>query len=780
MFIRKMNPRRLFVKAISDRFELVEITGIDKIMRACGSLQKIFLWPRAHSEVVAQLENKPPPRSRRGGGSNNYDTAHYQSGNTAKITQLKLPLDDSMKKLQKTLLNLAEDILHAIASQNSDCKKALEAEGGISELVSTSVFRHFSTILRNKLELFLRNNRLPRIQNMVQDVGNFHLLFDRLLRLDCVEFYRYLHAFRKAQHERPEWLGSEHADALFLLAKKRLLDKNELILKPPPKWEAVLKILHRFCGYSSEASYEEEAPINVQLENYCKATFSTKTATSSSTSSSFPNQIDNSSLPPLRPLGKEDTTKNNAESQDGPAVRAKRPAVREPRCLIVCSEEREAWQFDTVLKHGVTHTLLRSFLSLLSSTATNNNNGSNKSSTSSTNSSFNSGNNNTNRYDMFLSFGTVNGAQKSDAARLMQHKQAAVELLETQKAKCAVELRKDRNGQLTQPRVVVCLAEQIEVFLDELRPELIVITEPDLFAIRCVEIYSCTFSATDQQQHHLAAISHLSGSTTSPVNKNQLEVHLLALNESVELYKYETNLKREAQSVDSVARMKKFFVRDISVFHNSKLVLYDDPAERKLEEDTRVGGRAKQVVKKQTTIVADLREFNARLPLYLSQNHKLLPAHLSIGDYILSRDLCIERKAIEDLIQSLDSGRLKVQAQHLSKAYATPTLLVEFLSSSRFLYWSSNSSSTNSNKIIGSFRELTPHRIQLLRQKLLVLLINIPHLRVIWSPSLAYTARLFDKLKKNRCEPVSDQNHLVKGVAENILGNDRPVNLFYR
>ena len=51
---------------------------------------------------------------------------------------------------------------------------------------------------------------------------------------------------------------------------------------------------------------------------------------------------------------------------------------------------------------------------------------------------------------------------------------------------------------------------------------------------------------------------------------------------------------------------------------------------------------------------------------------------LQVGDYILSPDICIERKSLSDLRQSFISGRLYNQAESMSKFYKIPVLLVEF------------------------------------------------------------------------------------------------------
>lgn len=44
----------------------------------------------------------------------------------------------------------------------------------------------------------------------------------------------------------------------------------------------------------------------------------------------------------------------------------------------------------------------------------------------------------------------------------------------------------------------------------------------------------------------------------------------------------------------------------------------------------------------------------------------------------MTPDICLERKSISDLIQSLNSGRLYNQALAMTRHYAKPMLLIEF------------------------------------------------------------------------------------------------------
>ena len=49
-----------------------------------------------------------------------------------------------------------------------------------------------------------------------------------------------------------------------------------------------------------------------------------------------------------------------------------------------------------------------------------------------------------------------------------------------------------------------------------------------------------------------------------------------------------------------------------------------------------------------------------------------------VGDYILTPDICVERKSVSDLIGSLANGRLYNQAVSMCRHYKRPVLLIEF------------------------------------------------------------------------------------------------------
>ena len=74
---------------------------------------------------------------------------------------------------------------------------------------------------------------------------------------------------------------------------------------------------------------------------------------------------------------------------------------------------------------------------------------------------------------------------------------------------------------------------------------------------------------------------------------------------------------------------------------------------------TRLAGGAKTIEKELPRVIVDIREMNSSLPNLLDRVGILVvPVTLTVGDYILSPDICVERKSIPDLTQSLKNGRL--------------------------------------------------------------------------------------------------------------------------
>jgi Fanconi anemia group M protein len=77
-------------------------------------------------------------------------------------------------------------------------------------------------------------------------------------------------------------------------------------------------------------------------------------------------------------------------------------------------------------------------------------------------------------------------------------------------------------------------------------------------------------------------------------------------------------------------------------------------------------------------IIVDHREFNSPVVRELVKRETDIdPQQLPIGDYILSDRVCVERKLVNDFLQSLIDGRLFSQLKNLSIDYPRTIMILE-------------------------------------------------------------------------------------------------------
>ena len=164
-----------------------------------------------------------------------------------------------------------------------------------------------------------------------------------------------------------------------------------------------------------------------------------------------------------------------------------------------------------------------------------------------------------------------------------------------------------------------------------------------------------------------------------------------------------------------------------------------------LSMDTRTGRGKATANQQRREICVDVREFRSALPSILHQGGmRLAPATLTVGDFVLSKVHCVERKSISDLFGSFASGRLYTQAEAMCKHYKCPILLIEFDPSKSFCLQSGN-------EIGGDIRS------DAVCSKMSILALHFPKLRILWSRSPHETLRIFKLLKENHDEPDIDK-----------------------
>jgi DNA excision repair protein ERCC-4 len=140
-------------------------------------------------------------------------------------------------------------------------------------------------------------------------------------------------------------------------------------------------------------------------------------------------------------------------------------------------------------------------------------------------------------------------------------------------------------------------------------------------------------------------------------------------------------------------------------------------------------------------VIVDSREFSCMTPIHLyEKGFWLVPMVLTVGDYVLSDDICVERKSVTtgDLFESFKSGRLLTQITNMCRFYKKPILLIEFDESVPFkLYDGQNESAMGG--------DVNPQSII---SKISLLALHFPLLMIMWSKGPSHTAELFKELRK--------------------------------
>ncbi|KAJ7411087.1 DNA repair endonuclease XPF [Willisornis vidua] len=136
------------------------------------------------------------------------------------------------------------------------------------------------------------------------------------------------------------------------------------------------------------------------------------------------------------------------------------------------------------------------------------------------------------------------------------------------------------------------------------------------------------------------------------------------------------------------------------------------------------------------------------------------PVTLEVGDYILTSDICVERKSISDLIGSLNNGRLYSQCVSMCRYYKRPVLLIEFDPNKSFSLIPRGS----------LHQEISSNDVT---SKLTLLTLHFPKLRILWCPSPHATAELFEELKHNHPQPDAETAMAVTADSEILPESDR-------
>uniref|UniRef100_A0A1I8JLS6 ERCC4 domain-containing protein n=1 Tax=Macrostomum lignano TaxID=282301 RepID=A0A1I8JLS6_9PLAT len=147
-------------------------------------------------------------------------------------------------------------------------------------------------------------------------------------------------------------------------------------------------------------------------------------------------------------------------------------------------------------------------------------------------------------------------------------------------------------------------------------------------------------------------------------------------------------------------------------------------------------------------VIVDVREFRSELPCLLHRRGiTILPVTIDVGDYVLTPDICVERKSVSDLIGSLNSGRLYNQSGAAHRIRRRAHRLRPLPRPGRHEL---------GTELLG--HDLPPEPAHP----------ALPQLRILWSPAPHASAELFHDLKRGRPQP---QLQLLPSVSAATAGD---------
>ncbi|MCD6434458.1 MAG: DEAD/DEAH box helicase, partial [Candidatus Diapherotrites archaeon] len=76
-------------------------------------------------------------------------------------------------------------------------------------------------------------------------------------------------------------------------------------------------------------------------------------------------------------------------------------------------------------------------------------------------------------------------------------------------------------------------------------------------------------------------------------------------------------------------------------------------------------------------IYVDSRETNSLVVKELREKAKIVLKRLDVADYVISKDIAVERKTVADFLASIVDKRLFIQAKQLAESFEKPLLIVE-------------------------------------------------------------------------------------------------------
>lgn len=717
-----------YVRAISDRpGELTRgFSSIERCMKAL-MLTRVHLWPRFHLRVKEDLDAAPP-----------------------EVIELRQPLSENVLRIQEAIVSVMDSCMSELKKSRFIDTSDLTLESGL--------FKSFDLILQRQLDKVW--NVVPRrVKQIVYDLRTLRLLADALLKYDSVTYLKYLQSLRASESHEAMWLFTEASHAIYEHAKMRVYLLKRKPVPPPPKG----------LGKRPLPAQTSETDLVPVLEPMPKWTLLEEILDEIDEERRQGGELlavaDSSTVVDL-------TFSQPYESQEFAPDYNRMLKYKQGATLIVCKEEHVARQIEYCIRYG-TEALMKAHWTEYLCNRSSGNVAAQISKKRAGGSGGRGGgrapaqqpqrrflkleaiqasmegrevedviipNNQTSDEGKLLAAAAKEAKKSVVTAKSDKGKKSAAKTAEDIKSEIKVEEDIDDDeviivGETRTRSVVKRDTDSIFVYaherklslLDRIKPSFVVMYDPDATFIRELEVY--------QAQHPEVTV----------------KVYFLVYDISLEEQKYLGSIKRESAAFENLIRTKQHMAvpaeqegwtdsaNPLPLSLPSSITKQN--IEESFEASTRKGGGT-LTIRSSLEIVVDMREFMSALPCVLhSAGFRVKPTTLEVGDYILTPDMCVERKAIPDLIQSFASGRLLTQVEAMCKYYKTPILLIEFDGNKAFALHAA----ADLPRFVG------PNH---LISKIAMLVLKFPKLRLLWSRSMQMTAEIFASLKALEPEPV--------------------------
>ncbi|KAL9092848.1 MAG: hypothetical protein Q9165_004266 [Trypethelium subeluteriae] len=697
--IYRQKNKNGFLKAFSDNPEPFT-TGFAPLATMMRNLflRKPFLYPRFHVTVTKSLEGR----------------------RKAEVIELEVPMTDPMKEIQQAVMECVEVSIGELKKANT----GLEMDDWN---LDSALHKNFDTIVRRQLDPVWHRTSF-RTRQIVRDLSLLRSILHSLLTYDSVSFNKYLDTVLAASSPPPgstrwnqsPWLFLDAAHIIFNTAKRRVYtgkisgaegaksadgvpDSLHAVLEEQPKWALLAEILDE-----------------IERDSYFN-----------------PTSKDDSNGTILVMCGDEGTCRQlreylqimyaHSDQSNGAAEEHGDDEYKASASFMMRRKLRNylAWK--------------RDFSKVSASLFSENQKSINGSSDFRTQANKGRAPPNKRRRLRGGAAGAaapsrtisgsvhVAGDKEAHIASLMEDLKPT-EIEGHQKGEIAADPLDDKDDfyELYEMKELVLIhpydGDMDEHILEEVRPRYVIMYEPDAAFIRRVEVYRSSHS------------------------DRNIRVYFMYYGGSVEEQRYLSAVRREKDAFTKLIRERGSMA--ITLNHAAHDGATDPESNFLRTVNTRIaGGGRLAATAAPPRVVIDVREFRSSLPSLLhARNMIVVPCMLTVGDYVLTPTLAIERKSVRDLISSLNNGRLYAQAETLTQHYRDPMLLIEFDAGKSFTLepFADLSASTAGASAL---------RDSDLQSKLVVLTLAFPRLRIVWSSSPFQTAEIFEELKRAQDEP---------------------------